>query len=266
MDSFLSYMGGKSKLAPFICSLFPPHECYVEVFGGAAWVLFYKNLSKKEVYNDVNNDLVNVFWQIRSNFNKLAERIYWLPYSRELYKKFLKTFQDRKLSGLERAIRFLYVNKVAFSGQYQTNISAGPTHSPNWHTKFFRELEKVRERLDNVIIECLDFEECIKRYDRQTTLFYLDPPYWTSSGTEYYKFLFSRGSHERLRNCLLNIKGKCIVSYENIAEVREMYKNFYIYETPTVSISSSVKDKKTVTTELCITNFKAKIQQKTLFE
>lgn len=265
MNAFLPYMGGKSHLAPFIISLFPEHSCFCEVFGGAASVLFYKNPSKFEVYNDINRDLVNVFMQIKDNYEKLVEKAIWVPYSRELYNTFMESLQNQNLDPIEKAVRFLYLNKVAFSGQYQAGMSLGPTHSPNWNQTFFNYLKEIRKRLDGVIIEYLDFQDCISRYDRSTTLFYLDPPYWAADATRYYKFIFTKGSHDRLLKCCYEIKGKFIVSYEDIPIVREMYKDFYIHKTPEVKIVSSTKEKKDVVNELCITNFIGEEKQRRLF-
>ncbi len=258
-------MGGKNQLAPFIVSLFPEHSCYVEVFGGAASVLFYKSPSKFEVYNDINRDLVNVFLQIKDNYEKLIKKAIWIPYSRELYDTFMKSLQDQNLDSIEKAVRFLYINKIAFSGQYQAGMSVGPTHSPNWNEAFFNYLKEIRKRLDGVIIECLDFQNCIQRYDRPTTLFYLDPPYWAADATRYYKFIFTKGSHERLLKCCYEIKGKFIISYEKLAIVQKMYNDFYIYETPEVKIVSSTKEKKDIVHELCITNFVGEDKQTRLF-
>lgn len=265
MDAPIPYMGGKSHFAPFIVSLFPEHSCYCEVFGGAASVLFYKNSSKFEVYNDINKDLVNVFLQIKDNYEKLVDKAYWLPYSRQLYNEFMESLQDPHLDSIEKAVRFLYLNKVAFSGQYQAGMSLGPTHKPNWNQDFFNHLKKIRKRLDSVIIECLDFQECIKKYDRPTTLFYLDPPYWAADATQYYRFIFTRGSHDRLLSCCSSIEGKFIISYEDIPIVQEMYKDFYIHKTPEVKLVSSTKEKKDIVHELCITNFIGEEKQRRLF-
>jgi len=248
----------KAKLAPFIISLFPKHRCYTEVFGGAAWILFKKKLSDCEVYNDINADLVNLFLQLKDNCAELQKKAYWLPYSRKLFEMYSKSFQDEKISDLEKAVRFLYINRTCFSGQYQAGFSAGPGSYPNWRTTFItKDLERVRERLDNVIIENLDFEECIKKYDRETTLFYLDPPYFAADATKYYKFVFTKGSHIRLQQCLSDI--------ENIPEVKELYKGFNIIETPKIAKVSSLKKEKDVVTELCITNFELENSQLGLF-
>jgi len=61
MNSFLSYMGGKSLLTKKIIPLIPQHQCYCEVFSGAAWLLFRKEESEVEIINDINSDLVTLY-------------------------------------------------------------------------------------------------------------------------------------------------------------------------------------------------------------
>jgi len=266
MNSFLNYMGGKKYLAPFIVSFFPKHSCYCEVFGGAAWCLFDKSpiISETEIYNDINGELVNLFLQIKNNLRELQKKCFWLPSSRELYKKYL-AFKPDSLDDIERAVRFLYCLKNSFSGQLVSGYSAGPTKTPSWNTKFVQSLGRIRKRLNNVVIENASFEKIIPQYDTPTTLFYLDPPYFVANNTKYYEYVFTQEEHKLLRELCTKIKGKFILSYENTEEVRNFYKNFYITKTPQVSIVSSTKKEKDKVSELLISNFELKQKQKELF-
>jgi len=265
VDAPFAYMGGKSKLAPFIVSNFPPHSCYCEVFGGAAWILFYKRPSNFEVYNDINNDLVNLFWQLKTNLKEVQKKAIWLPYSRKLFDAFAKKYNDDTLSPTEKAVRFLYLNKCAYSGQFLTKISSGPTHSPNWHTHFIKDLVQIRTRLNKVIIENLDFVKCIEKYDSPTTLFYLDPPYLAADKTKYYKYVFNDSQHDKLSELCKNIKGHFVLSYEDHPRIRTKYSQFKIITTPDVVIASSNKQTKDVVKELLIMNFEHKQSQRRLF-
>ena len=90
-------------------------------------------------------------------------------------------------------------------------------------------IRRVNERLSKVVIENLDFERCIKRYDKEETLFYLDPPYFNTEA--YYENVeFGTEDHKRLRDVLNNIKGKFLLSYNDCEEIREFYKDFSIEE------------------------------------
>lgn len=85
-------------------------------------------------------------------------------------------------------------------------------------TKLISKLNKVST------FECLDFEEHINKYDSTETLFYLDPPYY-STEDQYYRGNehFGKEGHQRLANILKDIKGKFILSYYNFEGLDKMY-------------------------------------------
>lgn len=261
-------MGGKTKLAPFIVSLIPKHKYYCEIFGGSGSVLFRKPklISDHEIYNDINSELVNLFVQVKNHSEELIAKAFWLPYSRELFKKYI-ALDPTGLDNTERAVRFWYCLQSSFSAQLG-GFAAGPNKKPPWHTQAINNLKDIRKRLDGVLIENLDFQECIEKYDTPETFFYLDPPYFVADDSKYYQFVFKEADHLRLKSLCQSMKGKFILSYENDVSVREFYKEFYIEETPEVDVSSSNKSEKDIVRELVISNFKMKIINgtKTLFD
>lgn len=87
-------------------------------------------------------------------------------------------------------------------------------------------MKAVSERLEHVIIENLDFEECIKKYDWEKAFFYCDPPYFY--GARQPMIDFSAKDHQRLAQALSNIKGKFLLSYDDCPEARRLYKGFNI--------------------------------------
>jgi len=87
-------------------------------------------------------------------------------------------------------------------------------------------LEEVHERLAGVVIEHLDWPAFIDRYDRPETLFYLDPPYHGSED-DYGKGLFDRGL---LAERLHSIKGRFILSINDVPEMRETFAGFRMEE------------------------------------
>ena len=99
-------------------------------------------------------------------------------------------------------------------------------------------LEDLHSRLSGVVIECLDFEAFIHRYDSPGTLFYLDPPYWGSEG-DYGKHLFSRADFERLEAALRGLEGRFILSINDVPEIRDLFAWARIEEvTTTYSIGT----------------------------
>ena len=114
-------------------------------------------------------------------------------------------------------------------------ISFGYTATGKPQQKVFIEnILEIRERLKNTIIENKDVVDIIKRYDRKTTFFFLDPPYIDTTG---YKDKFTIEDHKKLRDELKNIKGKFLLTINDCDESRKIYKDFNIEE---VDVSYSV--------------------------
>src|SRR5258705_13237268 len=112
----LSYIGGKRRLAPTLINLFPAHTTYVEPFCGGAQVFFHKPPSRVEVLNDLDGEIVNFLRICREHPEELVRTIDWLVPSRTAFGQFAE--QDpTHLTDVQRAARFLYLQKNAFASQ-----------------------------------------------------------------------------------------------------------------------------------------------------
>ncbi len=205
IKSLLRFVGGKSRLAAQIVERIPPHLAYVEPFAGGAWVFFQKQPSKVEVLNDLDGELVN-FWRVIQNhpwefFNCCARLI---P-SRELF-EWERHRDTAGLTDIQRASRYYYLQRLAFGGQMRNlNFGTSSIRPPGFHLAELRtSLPAIERRLQRVLIENLDAVECIRRYDRATTLFYVDPPYW---GERKYTLSLESTDYDRLARELKQIKG-----------------------------------------------------------
>ena len=217
-----SYMGGDYYLLPFLAKLFPPHKCYVEVFGGAAPLLLNKPPSKVEVYNDIDGNLVNLFRVVREEYRTFLERCKWLLYSREMYYDLFLEFRKtgfRELDRVERAVRYFSLMSMAFNGNLGTRAGFRTSKVRNLAFSFFQKihgtLSLVHKRLQNVVIENLDFRECIKRYDSELTFFYLDPPHLYFSTEkphgDFYDTSFGEDDYMDLLSLLETVRGKWLL-------------------------------------------------------
>lgn len=223
MNSFICWIGGKKLLRNDIIKNFPNHmERYIEVFGGAGWVLFGKEPHKLEVFNDIDSELINLYRCIKYHSEALQKELEFMLVSR-------KQFYDARESSLnnmtdiQRAARYFYLIKVSFGG----DKSSFGTNRKNL-INAVEYLSIVNERLKNVVIENRDFADLIKVYDRPKALFYSDPPYFKAE--KYYAVQFDIDQHKKLREVLGNIKGKFILTYNDCDYVRQMYKDFNIIE------------------------------------
>lgn len=254
MNSFISWIGGKSHLRKQIIPLIP-HDCerYIEVCGGAGWVLFGKEKIKGqlEVFNDIDGDLINLYLQIKNNCVALQREIDWLQ-SRELFSKYRYEIENSiQLSDLQRAARYLYLIKCSFG----SNRNSFATSTKNTFN-IIDELPIYQERLKEVIIENRDFAEIIKTYDRPKALFYIDPPYVNTEKYYNAKYChFSIEDHKHLNRVLKDVKGLFILSYNDCEFVRKMYKGFSITGVSRNNLLPANPKNKKEFKELIITNF-----------
>lgn len=220
----LDYFGGKWRIADKIISNLPAHKSYVEVFGGAASVLFKKQPSKNEIYNDINSEVYNLFVVLRNSSEELRKLLALTPYSREEY------YSCREVSNnpIEQARRTIVKSWFGIGDSldnetgFRVSLSQGGSTTKPW-VSYVDHLEAYSQRLRAVILENLDYKEVIFRYDKPDTLFYVDPPYTPISRNKLnaYKYEFNMKQHEELLAILQNVKGKVVLSgyekgYESI--------------------------------------------------
>ncbi|AMJ41006.1 DNA adenine methylase [Anaerotignum propionicum] len=227
MDSFIAWVGGKKLLRKEIVNRFPEDgfKKYVEVFGGAGWVLFYRDKhAEKEVYNDINSELVNLFKNVKFHPEAVAKELEFTLSAREVFEQY-KMADVSQMTEIQRAARYLYLIKLSYGA---TVRSFGCRAR---ETVDLDVLHKVKKRLDGVLIENKSFAKLIPSQDREGTLFYCDPPYHNTE--KYYdtgEDVFNEEMHILLRDTLKGIKGKFILSYNDDEFIRELYKDFVIEE------------------------------------
>ncbi|WP_257274261.1 DNA adenine methylase [Endozoicomonas sp. SESOKO4] len=222
------WIGGKRKLAPHILPLFPNHTCYVEPFCGAAALFFLKEESKVEVLNDVNGDLVNLYRVVKHHLEELYKQFKWTLTSRQNYEWLLKT-QPETLTDIQRASRFLYLQKLAFGGKVEGQ-SFGTSATSRSRFNIFsleQDLADAHFRLANATIENLDWAKTIEKYDRPGTLFYCDPPYWMTEG---YGVDFAFENYERMAELAKSIQGRMIISINDHPDIRSVFDGLFIRE------------------------------------
>jgi DNA adenine methylase len=225
----LCYIGGKNRLATKIIPLFPEHTTYVEPFAGGAQVFFHKKPSRVEILNDLDGEIVNFFRVCQWHHEEFLRSLRFYLVSRKLFEILLAT-DPANLTDVQRASRFFYIQKNCFGGLIvKQDYHYCLVRPPNYNPKRLPEIiNKVHERLQAVQIECLPYEKILAKYDRPETLFYLDPPYW---GRKLYKFNFSERDFADLNQRLKTIRGKFILSLNDVPEVRRLFSGFTIQST-----------------------------------
>lgn len=251
--SFLAWVGGKSQLTDRIIPLLPPHHCYCEVFAGAAWMLFRKEESKVEIINDINSDLVTLYRVVKNHLEEFVRTLKWLLVAREEFDRFMMQ-EPSTLTDIQRSVRFFYIMKTGYGARLKSPSFGIAASAPSRFNllRIEEELSAAHLRLNRVYIENKPFQTVIDRFDKPDTAFYVDPPYW---GCENYygNGVFSREDFTVLRDRLAGLKGKFVMSINDVPEIRELFKDFIIREVPTKY--SMAKDGVKPVTELLIFNY-----------
>ena len=241
MRSPISRTGGKSRLAETIIRLIPKHRTYLEPFFGAGHVFFRKDLSPVEVLNDIDGELITFLRVCQSHPDEFLRCIEFHATSRKWF-EILRKSDPTTLTDINRAVRFYFLNKNCFGGKavgqnYGYSISTPPRFSPNTLPEIIR---AVHQRLAKTQIECLPYQEILKRYSGPEVFAFLDPPYWLPH--DYYEHNFRESDFRALNEHLHTFKGQFILSLNDRAEVRQLFSDFTILS---VDVAYSCGRKKT---------------------
>lgn len=232
----LRYYGGKWRLAPWILRHFPPHEVYVEPFGGSAAVLLQKPESPLEVWNDLGLEVYNFFAVLRDEAlcARLVRALEFTPWHREEFERCYAGLGEPQNDPVERARRFFVVSWQGVGA----SVGAHPSwrhvlharyHDVPSHTWSFDHLLAASRRLRRVQLEHRDALEVMARYDSADTLFYLDPPYLVGPRSKRVRYEvdgMDEGWHRGLLEAALTLRGMVILSgypnplYEEVLEKR----------------------------------------------
>lgn len=256
----VSRVGNKTSILHILYAVFPlKYGKFIDVFGGSGSVLLGNPKPPSfEVYNDFDKNLVNLFRCMKERTMATIREIGFCNLnSREDFiaiKKFFdneefpKSYLSEELLLTEimfppleanelkelrtqittdydvrRAAMFLKLLRYSYSSSGKSFAS-----QPFDIRKLFGLISQLQHRMANVIVENQDFETLIKHYDRPDAFFYADPPYFSTE--DMYAVGFGWDDHVRLRDTLKNIKGKFLLSYNDCPEIRELYKDFSIFD------------------------------------
>lgn len=225
------YIGGKRRLAAELCQRIAAtsHRTYAEAFVGMGGVFFRRQSAPPaEVINDRNGEVANLFRILQRHYPQFMDTLRWQLSGRREFDR-LKASDPATLTDLERAGRFLYLQRLAFGGKVAgQNFGVDPRGAAGFNlTTLEPLLADVHQRLAGVTIECLDWLAFVDRYDRQETLFYLDPPYWNGEN-DYGKGLFDRSQFQMIADRMAVLKGRFILSINDLPEIRAMFAGFKI--------------------------------------
>ncbi len=253
------YQGGKRNLARRICAIIQAvdHDGYAEAFVGMGGIFLRRSARPRvEIINDISGDVATLFRVVRRHYQALIDEMEWLLASREEFER-QRAMDPSRLTDIERAARFLYLQRLAFGGKVSGRSFGVDSHGPARFNlaRLRTTLKAIRDRLAPVVIEQLPFADFIRRYDRPGMLFYLDPPYWDCEN-DYGPDVFSKADFARLAELMRGGAGKYLLSLNDTPGVRAAFAGLAmrpIDTTYTIAAAATGSGKRVG--ELLISNF-----------
>ena len=209
----MPYVGGKRLLAKRIIARVEKiqHLCYAEPFVGMGSVFLRRRFAPKlEVINDRSRDVATLFRIVQRHYQAFLDMMKWQLATRVEFERLIATDPDI-LTDLERSARFYYLQRTGFGGKViSRSFGVSPISPLRFDISLAPQLEELHIRLAGIVIENLAYGDFIRRYDRVSTLFYLDPPYFGSE-SHYRRRRFGRADFEQLAAILRSIQGRFIL-------------------------------------------------------
>ena len=252
------YIGGKRNLAKRLCRVIDAHDhhTYAEPFVGMGGIFLRRSQpARAEFMNDRSKDVYTLFRVLQEHYVAFLDLLRFQITTQANFQRLCSVDPDT-LTDLQRAARFLYLQRVAFGGRVDGRtfgVSADRTSRFNL-TTLEPDLEALHTRLSAVTVTCMGYGEFITRVDRPKALFYLDPPYWGSEG-DYGKDAFGPDDFAQIAKALKKLKGNFILSINDVPEIRKMFAWANIVPVQT-TYSLAAKDT-TAAPELLITSLDA---------
>ena len=215
----LRWHGGKWLLAPWVIEHFGPHRVYVEPYGGAASVLLRKPRTYAEIYNDLDQSVVNLFSVLRSDrAGELIDKLRLTPFARTEF----RAAYEPAIDPVERARRLIIrsfmghgSNGHARSTGFRANSNrSGTTPAKDWDNLPDAMLQVI-DRFQGVIIESKNAIDVMQQHDSRHTLHYVDPPYMFETRSDLakdYAFELTDADHVALLETLKSLEGLVVLS------------------------------------------------------
>lgn len=243
-------------LVSTILPLIPEHTTYCEPFFGGGAVFFAKPKSPVEIINDVNSFVVNFYQQAQSNFQDLEQRIHKTPHSRRLYRDAMVMYEHPHLfTDLDRAWALWtlcnqgYASKI---GSWAFGTIDNSSEKKTYNAKARLSTGELINRLDLVQIECTDALYLLRLRDRDTTFFYLDPPYFNSNMGHYGGY--TEADFEALLKACAALDGKFLLS-SYPSELLDRYRDLYGWQQIEINDVVRASNKRKPKTEVLTANY-----------
>lgn len=263
ISSFLKWPGGKRWIADKLVDALPEINTYIEPFLGSGAIFFLLAPSKAYI-SDINQELIETYIVMQNYPDELKRKLCYhqKKHSRNYYYK-MRSIRPR--TEINRAARFIYLNRTCFNGMYRVNkkgefnVPIGTKNNCIYDIDLF---EKYSQILKSAVIKCCDFEDAIVLANNKDLIF-ADPPYAMESGDNFTKYndkLFTWKDQERLLRSLVEARDRganVVVTNAYCEEIKKMYEkeDFHIYELERVCSIAGKAEKRKIIKEYLITSY-----------
>lgn len=267
----VKWVGGKRQLLEEITALLPQKiTSYCEPFVGGGALLFHLQPETAKI-NDINAELISLYTIVRDKVEELIEELSGYENTSKFFYQIRNLDRDKAkyalLTDVEKAARFIYLNKTCFNGIYRVNkagefnVPFGNYKNPNIvNATILNAVSKYFNRT-NISMTSVDYTEVLEHVTKGTFV-YIDPPYDpisdTSSFTGYSKYGFSKEDQIRLRECcdVLDKRGaKFLLSNSATDFIKEQYSDYEITIVQAKRNVNSVGSKRGHVDEVLVRNY-----------
>ena len=256
------WAGSKKKLLPNLQLAAPAqYDRYIDPFFGSG-ILFLNLRPKNSIISDINPHLIQAYEVIREHPKRLWNTLVKLPSNHDFYYK-IRSVDPSKLGKIERAARFIYLNRYCFNGVYRTNLQGGFNVSRgkgHLGIPSYEVFEAFSKKLQNTELHCADFEAVIKQA-RKGDFIYLDPPYLEADKRdrgEYGAGTFNNNDFHRFINAVKKASdngAQILISYIDCPSLKSELKGWYIDSVQVTRSVSCNKKKRGKTKEIFLSNY-----------
>lgn len=259
---FLKWAGGKGQIVEQITRYAPTRFArYIEPFLGGGALFFYIG-SPGSLLNDLNDELINTYRVVQNNVEQLIEALQGLPYAEDFYYE-MRNRRPAQMTDLERATRFIYLNRTCFNGLYRVNkrnefnVPFGRYTNP-----VICDPERLRAAsaaLREARLFSEDYETFLLREAQPNDFIYIDPPYHPVSEYSDFKRYTSAQFYEDDQRKLASLTRQLVergcyvlASNSDTPLTRELYEGFELVKIKARRNINKSADKRGAVKELLI--------------
>ena len=240
----LRYPGGKNRLAKFIvlvCKKNNINGHYVEPYAGGASVALYLLINgyvKEITINDLDRGIYAFWYSVLNDTDKFCRKIRNTEITVGNWKKFKKIHSNAKTAKLfDLGFATFFLNRTNRSGVIDGGVIGGETQKGKYKINcrfnkkdLIKRIKLIASHKKNIHLynwDALDLIDKIREKNKNPNIiFYFDPPYYLK-GPSLYMNYYRENDHKEVAKKIKDIKNmRWIVSYDNVSEIRRLYKNF----------------------------------------